>query len=188
MSRLTVEDPVPVYIAAARIPRQGYIQGHGTICRHKGKKYHETKLQPPKTSPRFSLLIHSSKQNLATCLSQSPMLSNHQARGMPLITCLPSIVFSICYAIAVLTFLAIVAYYTHRGYSCRHTDPVLCSNDSLHCHAGAGNNGGMQVLQKLQGWVLRIKSGWFQAISLRLGEQREVFGYVRTGDNRGQFS
>ncbi|UCH06481.1 MAG: hypothetical protein JSV55_10210, partial [Deltaproteobacteria bacterium] len=86
------------------------------------------------------------------------------------------------------TFLAIVVYYTHRWYSCRHTDPVLCCNDSLHCHAGAGNDGGMQVLQKLKGLVLPVESGWFQAISLRLGERREVFGYVRTRDNRGQFS
>ena len=107
---------------------------------------------------------------------------------MPLITYLPSIIFSIRYAIALLTFSAIVVYYTHRGYSCRHTGLVLCCNDSLHCHAGAGNDGGMQVLQKLQGWVLRVKSGWFQAICLRLGGCWEEFGYVRAPNCGGQLS
>jgi hypothetical protein len=44
--RLPIEGLIPVYIAGAGIPRQGYIQGYGTMCRYKGKKYHEAEIQP----------------------------------------------------------------------------------------------------------------------------------------------
>jgi hypothetical protein len=56
--RLPVEGLIPVYTARAGIPRQGYIQGQGTVRRYKGKTYHEAEIQPHKTASIAPFWIH----------------------------------------------------------------------------------------------------------------------------------